>query len=72
METKYFFKMQYGHSKLASVNVTEKGLDRLVHLVTDWCKEVGATYELVVLKPSDELYDYLTDDKLTDGKFLVW
>lgn len=68
---KFYFKIRYERSQLATLNVTQKGLVKLVLDVVKFCEEINATYELVVLQPGDELYDYETDDDYTDG-FLVW
>jgi len=78
MELRFYFKIQWGTSKLATVNVTAQGLGKLAMDVAEWCLETAkvgkpAEPELVILTPDDELYEYTTvEDYTGEGGFLVW
>lgn len=77
-ELRFYFKIQWGVHKLATVNVTARGLGKLAMDVAEWCfdtAKVGkpAEPELVILTPEDELYNYATEENYTgEGGFLVW
>ena len=77
-QLRFYFKIQWGTSKLATVNVTAQGLGKLAMDVAEWCLDTAkvgkpAEPELVILTPEDELYNYATEENYTGkGGFLVW